>query len=246
MPRGVDRVDEAIGQNRLWRPNELRAKGKLALWFDFSDPNSFTGDSGKIVTLRDLSGKGRTGTQATAGTRFAWEPTSIHGAGRGMAYWDAATEYFINFSPALTYNGTNGVSWAGVASFTSGTSAIVGGAGTGGHELRHDGGTTNSAPLLTPMIFGSDAATNLSAVHTNGTRTGTSTNPGVSNGGDYIGTAAGGEHMRGRCGEILASELLWSTGDRELIDGYLAWKWSLTNKLPGTHPYKNRPPLIGD
>jgi hypothetical protein len=34
--------------------------------------------------------------------------------------------------------------------------------------------------------------------------------------------------------------------NRQVIEGYLAWKWGLTANLPAAHPFKNRPPLIGD
>ena len=33
---------------------------------------------------------------------------------------------------------------------------------------------------------------------------------------------------------------------RQLIEGYLAHKWGLVANLPAAHPFKNRPPLIGD
>lgn len=33
---------------------------------------------------------------------------------------------------------------------------------------------------------------------------------------------------------------------RQIIEGYLAWKWGLVSNLLPTHPYINRPPLIGD
>ena len=45
-------------------------------------------------------------------------------------------------------------------------------------------------------------------------------------------------------GEI--GEFVVVSGDtdatRELIEGYLAWKWGLEGDLPGGHPYKNAPP----
>jgi hypothetical protein len=30
------------------------------------------------------------------------------------------------------------------------------------------------------------------------------------------------------------------------LEGYFAWKWGLTTNLPASHPFANRPPLIGD
>jgi hypothetical protein len=42
--------------------------------------------------------------------------------------------------------------------------------------------------------------------------------------------------------------VLETTDDRrrQTVEGYLAWKWGLVANLPAAHPFKNRPPLIGD
>jgi len=36
------------------------------------------------------------------------------------------------------------------------------------------------------------------------------------------------------------------SSDRELVEGYLAWKWGLQANLPVDHPYRNAPPTTGD
>ena len=36
-----------------------------------------------------------------------------------------------------------------------------------------------------------------------------------------------------------------STGSRQMIEGYAAWKWGIQGSLPNDHPYKNGPPVIG-
>ncbi len=46
----------------------------------------------------------------------------------------------------------------------------------------------------------------------------------------------------GFIGEIIISSGVWSTSDREKIEGYLAHKWRAAGKLPEKHPYKNMPP----
>jgi hypothetical protein len=33
-----------------------------------------------------------------------------------------------------------------------------------------------------------------------------------------------------------------STAERQLIEGYLAWKWNIQDGLPASHPYKKRAP----
>jgi hypothetical protein len=46
------------------------------------------------------------------------------------------------------------------------------------------------------------------------------------------------------CELIIFSSLL-STTDRQLVEGYLAWKWGLEGNLPAGHPYKNAAPTLG-
>lgn len=45
-------------------------------------------------------------------------------------------------------------------------------------------------------------------------------------------------------GEAVIFQSNVSTFDRQRMEGYLAWKWTLRNLLPANHPYKNVPPLI--
>jgi len=30
------------------------------------------------------------------------------------------------------------------------------------------------------------------------------------------------------------------------MEGYFAWRWDLLDRLLASHPFRNRPPLIGD
>jgi len=42
--------------------------------------------------------------------------------------------------------------------------------------------------------------------------------------------------------EIIAYDRALATTDRQMIEGYLAWKWEITGQLPIGHPYKEFPP----
>ena len=44
--------------------------------------------------------------------------------------------------------------------------------------------------------------------------------------------------FRGSMSEILVYNQALPTQSRQLIEGYLAWKWNLASSLPSTHPYK--------
>jgi hypothetical protein len=42
--------------------------------------------------------------------------------------------------------------------------------------------------------------------------------------------------------EIIAYSRALATTDRQMIEGYLAWKWGMTTQLPNGHPYQKFPP----
>jgi hypothetical protein len=45
----------------------------------------------------------------------------------------------------------------------------------------------------------------------------------------------------GRIGEVLIYNAAMTRDQRQLVEGYLAWKWGLVGNLPSTHPYKKTP-----
>jgi len=60
--------------------------------------------------------------------------------------------------------------------------------------------------------------------------------------------AAGSSHtsqpLHGHICEIIVLKYIPSESLRHMIEGYLAHKWGLVDKLPTNHPYKNEPPTI--
>jgi hypothetical protein len=59
-----------------------------------------------------------------------------------------------------------------------------------------------------------------------------------------IGTAINPSNAwyKGRIGEIILYSTALTNPQRQQVEGYLAWKWGLQAKLPGTHAYKSFPP----
>jgi len=59
----------------------------------------------------------------------------------------------------------------------------------------------------------------------------------------YLGTLCDiTNYFQGVFYEVIAYNTVPSTGDRQLVEGYLAWKWGLQGSLPGAHPYKSAAP----
>lgn len=44
--------------------------------------------------------------------------------------------------------------------------------------------------------------------------------------------------------ELIVFNTVISTEQRQLMEGYLAWKWGLVSKLPANHPYKAYSPMV--
>ena len=63
----------------------------------------------------------------------------------------------------------------------------------------------------------------------------------TSSGSSRLGDAAGG-YLLGTIYEVLFFNTSVSTAQRQQLEGYLAWKWSLQGNLPANHPYKKFPP----
>jgi hypothetical protein len=53
-------------------------------------------------------------------------------------------------------------------------------------------------------------------------------------------TEGGSRYGHGNIAEIIIFSSVLSQATRELLEGYLAWKWGLVNNLPSNHPYKNQ------
>jgi hypothetical protein len=137
-----------------------------------------------------------------------------------------------------------------------------GSGGNNGQFLQIAGGAGISAPIVTglgtsniPVLlagaFGTaGASSNENLVSANGGarisltgQSGALSTTGLRIGSD-VGTS-GGSSWDSWIGEIIMT-LALSFPQVRAVEGYLAWKWGLTANLPAAHPFKNRPPLIGD
>jgi len=54
--------------------------------------------------------------------------------------------------------------------------------------------------------------------------------------------AISGGGFQGYVGEVITYKALFSTIDREKVEGYLAWKWGLQSQLSSSNPWKTTPP----
>jgi hypothetical protein len=260
MPRGVDRTDEARQQRRLWTPQQLRGLRKVAAWYDAGDPANISYATG-VSTFRDSTGF-QTATQGTGANQITWSPSGWVSKDRAALVGTGANKY-VTLSTSLAYSGTDGFS-AMSAVEQNGTAAIrnMYGGAAGSIEFRFNAShvveivRTNQALIASSAAVGSggrligfDAATSLTTIWVDGAASHNSAANGAYTApilGLCTNFVTGTNGFNGAWGETVFSVFKWTAGERQKVEGYLAWKWGLVANLPASHPYKNRPPLIGD
>jgi hypothetical protein len=290
MPRGINIVDEAILQNRLWTPSVVRP----ALWLDANDLSTISVATG-ISEWRDKSGNGRHVSQATGGT----QPTFTRNGLNGLSVLSFnGSQYLTSPASVSTWNflhNTNGSSvfavWkAGNVSDPNTFYALLGTNGAAsaniGYALAYEDRVTSSRnntafALVSRGVGGQSAVVNLTAdgVHPANTpviishvadpNNGTAANrsfirvnngaaiqqntstlaPSASNASFALQIGASGNNrdpMVGYIAEIVVFSSIVNDRVRQQVEGYLAHKWGLRTSLVASHPFCNRPPLIGD
>jgi hypothetical protein len=260
MPRGVNRYDEARLQGRLLTPSLLarRLRAKLHFWWS-ADFLTVDG-SGLVSGATDLTGQGRDGAQAGATARLTYFPSDPMFDGRpayGMTanpavlsflgdsaarnvfqyflscyYKDGIDTTFDQNSYAISGAGSFGSFRLQGVSATAGWSNLITGRtfyNTGDPFPTKNGFEANQTVLPLPA---SVIETRAALGRSNATRVG---------GGDTAAQAwIGGFRHVVACNQIL------SDSEVALMQGVIAWDDGIESRLIGTHPFANRPPLIGD
>jgi hypothetical protein len=262
MPRGTDRYDEARLQGRLWTPAIWRGTSKLARWYDCGD-FSVTVSGTEITVFRDKSGNALNAANSAGATRYpVWSATGWKTPTRTMpsALYDASNDR-ADFTAVSYAAGASG--YAAVERITGAAIRYLWSGITGAGELRFDGTGKlqlvrsgqldihlySTAASVGMHIVGIEATTNFSRLWMDGLpETQTAVNPGFNGWGGVLGIYGTGGNLAlgGAMPEVILSAVRNTDLDSYLVQGYLAWKWGLVDNLSPAHPYKNRPPLIGD
>lgn len=247
MPRGLSVYDSAALQGRLWTPQEFCP----LLWLDASDISSISIATG-VSQWRDKSGNGLDVSQSTGANQPSFVQNGINGR--------SAIDWGSSLNSRNLYRSVSGYSPAryyGVADY-DGANPSAGYATLYGHNFSvpvdvlqvnlnstnwYPGsssvqtflnGSSNSSftclPTISdPFVFGTDNGTSFNRTDL------------------WIGSdrALSNRGWVGKIGEIISLRSIPNSRERSIIEGYLAWKWGLAGSLLSTHPFYNRPPLIG-
>ena len=271
MPRGTDRYDEASRQGRLWTPRE--APGLFA-WFDAMDTGTLTIVSGAVSAWADKSGRGINLSQGTSGNRPAFSQSAFLG-NPALDFVAASTQGLSGtISPTFTGSTIAAFAVALCDTAAAGQFGRLVSIDAGGNDYDNNSSSpliqrSNGADYInvTRNFVESDYVQIVSNAYSifcgyhdgsimatgyNGDYTGFNGTPVASTGAFgatrlWIGRNGGGDPWDGLCGEVVMFSGFPSPAVRQTVEGYLAWKWwpRRDNPLIASHPFKNRPPLIG-
>lgn len=245
--------EQAWIEDRAWDPSLLR----LAAWYDTADMGSvLTDNSLGITTLRDKSGNGRNATQNTSTLRPILTQNVINGY-QGAKFDGVDDRYDVTLSlsactvcyVAVLNQNTNSVYYP----IGTGADQGVGNGGTFVSQAAvyvYNGVTTLSTSQTVTLNRPFLASANIS---TTGRLAGTNCETPVTDAASQsvstlrIGARADGFWWwNGSIGEIVISNGILSTPDRQKLEGYLVAKWGFVQQTNRSQPFLNRPPLIGD
>jgi len=231
----------------LWTPADITT----AAWFDASDASTITASAGSVSQWDDRSGNGNHVTQATGSSQPATGSASLNGL--NVLAFDGGDHLKISSAPLTTQPSTIFVV------------TRVRALGLGGRQYVFDGITSEANRNLLalersgkPSIFGQSWLAHTDSTTTNYsiyecTYNGASSVIGINadrvsgNAGSYtlgdgivIGANRTGnlDFLDGYVAELIVYDGAMLADTRQVVEGYLAWKWDLVDGLPSDHPYK--------
>lgn len=255
----------------LWTPSQITT----ALWLDASDASTLydatTGGSlvaadGAVARIEDKSGNARHLTQGTLASR-PLRKTAIQNSLDVLRFdgsndWmeSTFTAWGTSYAVTIVARATNAATAAAAFFGTRSTAAgnpinpqVSHSSGLNVFLIRDDAGNASSGNRSgmansTWYLLGGTRSGNVATAFRDGTGNsittgtiGTTTANRSTIGAVYAGSATPSSYLSGDIGELIICGL----ADRQIVEGYTAWKWGIQGSLPNDHPYKNGPPVIG-
>ncbi|MFM6254888.1 MAG: hypothetical protein ACKPEQ_38110, partial [Dolichospermum sp.] len=233
---------------KLWTPALI----STVLWLDAADASTITFNGSNVSQWNDKSGNGRNAIQATANHQPSYQTQGFNG--KPTVAWPNisnarhlrvnSTTPIQTFICAIRFESGSEATFADYYGLfaTNGVTAVIGdqGAGTTWPDTtfktaRRNGGASFD-PTVTPIMP-------LPASIVDFTSSSVITSTWNIGGERPLATVDFNRGLRGLISEVIAFSATPSTATRQLVEGYLAWKWELTANLLDNHPFKLNPPL---
>ena len=243
---------------------------KISLWLDSADTSTIVQSGGLVSSWNDKSGNGYNATQSTSSNQPRWTNTtagvSFDGITQALSNTSVSISLgehtvFIVQSQAITQTNARffcmGPDYT--SSDTGSNSIYYGGGGNACWAYGLTGyyaqpfGVTNPWPkAIYSDVYSYNSSGYGGTLYLNGTSTGNAgivghnwgTNSVVYTVGSGYSASQLNNFFNGNIYEILVYSVKLSTFNRQIVEGYLAWKWGLQANLQSNHPYKNAAPLV--
>ncbi len=235
----------------------------LAAWYDASDPTTIVQAQNDVSVWQDKSGHGNSLAQSSTGAMPQTGP-NIDGLG---ALGFSGKQFLISSNPAFSGNVFNASTLfvvGNASAATAATSLLSAGLPPGYDsprwELRpSENGYTHfdfnnistgrigqQDNSVGPVLWTAAGSAGAEYLRRDGNTMGTSTGPGATVSGSFplvVGGNAGPSRklsypFTGAIGEILIFNRYLTNAEAQTVEGYLACKWGLQNRLPENHPYR--------
>ncbi len=232
-------------ESKPWDPSHLGSA--VALWLDAADASTITLNASTVSQWNDKSGNSRNVSQGDASKQPTYSRAGLNGK-NVLDCGEASNNIFLSwsgaaFSPIKVFGV---VDWDGGSTFSSYEAIIqMGGAGDGFSIQGWIGGTSLFGGT-TLFLNGSSSATG-NVLRTMDSPALFMMNQKPSSDRKAVTVCGDGGNTRGwrgKLGEIIMLQSEPTLADRQKIEGYLAWKWSINANLPADHPYKNERPTM--
>ena len=244
-----------------WTPTQI----STSLWLDASDASTITLNATTVSQWNDKSGNGRNVSQANSSLQPLYTLNGLNGLNiadfdgaddvlNGLAISNFVTNnsysaFVVGLARTIATNDGDGYANEAFCGDAGGYIAMYLRSSNLIGAYNWDGANkvaTNAYTPNTVVIGYSELSSGSIRIRTNG---GSETATVSSNTASLAGAIQIGRNFNsntfcldGKIAEVIFTNAALSTTNRQLIEGYLAWKWGLTSSLPNDHPYKNAAP----
>ena len=258
-------------QNRLWTPDFLSSN--MLFWWDTSREDSLTLSGGALTQLRDLSGKGVTLNQSGAPGWSSANKVATFNGSQSLISSEAVAFLFNGdftlvtlLNPSASQSGIN--SPLDIEHSGSPVGPLVlqnepnrpsvnnyyfaWNDGAGANFFQN---TSNFVPMAA-NAWSLSVMTKTGAVanaYTNGSQVpsfpATQASAGLVSNPKTVAigrTVSSGRYWVGSFGGAIVFNRSLRLSEIQKLEGYILWLRNLQSILPASHPFRNRPPLIGD
>jgi hypothetical protein len=228
-----------------------QVKGVIA-WLDAADTSTITASGNAVSNWADRSGHGNDATQATPANR----PTTVAAAqnGRAVIHFASGGTQWLTL-PSLT---PRAILVAGRKQALGNANVIIGASGASdsylafgtssglGNAIAQNGSGAALAPSASEaswqVLGGIDDGAAITAWRNGAAGAPASTGGAVWAVDGIAVNPAAGFRLAGDLGEVVLFDRVPTTADRQLMEGYLAWKWGTQASLTPGHPFASASP----